>query len=85
MILSCQHRLCSLISTHTWQLKLECMGKYLLSIVEVQDAKRCFVSAHECYLKWGATALAARLYMEHNLESCSEDFQSSVLKHRRDE
>jgi len=49
---------------HEQGLAYECMGKYLMSAVEVRDAERCFLSAHECYMQWGAKAKANKLWTD---------------------
>merc|ERR1719491_1690136 len=41
---------------HEQGLAYELMGKYLMSAVEIQDAERCFLTAHKCYMQWGAMA-----------------------------
>ena len=63
----------------------ECMGKYLTSIVEVRDAERCFMSAHKCYMQWGAVAKADKLWKDWGLSSSAECIEISTIKHKRDE
>eukprot|EP00585_Thalassiosira_rotula_P010121 CAMPEP_0196137450 /NCGR_PEP_ID=MMETSP0910-20130528/5428_1 /TAXON_ID=49265 /ORGANISM="Thalassiosira rotula, Strain GSO102" /LENGTH=296 /DNA_ID=CAMNT_0041397909 /DNA_START=35 /DNA_END=925 /DNA_ORIENTATION=- len=71
--------------THEQGLAYECMGKYLMSIVEVHEAGHCFLRAHECYLQWGAMAKATKLWRDWKLDLCVGDIVTSKLKHRRDE
>jgi len=70
---------------HEQGLAYECMGKYLVSIVEVHEAKRCFMSAHKCYKQWGADAKADKLWKDWNLTSSIECMESCAIKHKRDE
>jgi len=70
---------------HEQGLAHECMGKYLMSIVEVEDAERCFVRAHECYTQWGAKAKANKLWNDWNLGSSAVRNGMSTAKHNRDE
>lgn len=70
---------------HEQGLAYECMGKYLMSAVEVRGAERCFFSAHECYMQWGAKAKAKQLWMDWNLDSSTESIEHCTIKHERDE
>ena len=60
------------------------MGKYLKSIVEIEDADKCFVNAHKCYLQWGAVAAADKLWKRYNLDLSKANLEVSN-KHGRDE
>jgi len=70
---------------HEQGLAYECMGKYLDKIVEVRDAKRCFMSAYTCYMQWGAVAKADKLWKDQDLNLSTECFEISAIKRERDE
>jgi len=70
---------------HEQGLAYECMGKYLMSVVEVQEAECCLLSAHKCYMQWGATAKANKLWKDWNLGSSTESIEPCTAKHKRDE
>ncbi|KAL7536761.1 hypothetical protein ACHAXR_007383 [Thalassiosira sp. AJA248-18] len=70
---------------HEQGLAYECKAKYLKSIVEDQDAERCFMSAHTCYMQWGAVAKANKLWKDYDLGSSTEHTEICNTKHEREE
>lgn len=71
--------------THEQGLAYECFGRYLSSIVEVEDAEQCFMNAYTCYRQWGAFAKADKLWEDHGLDSSTGDIGICTIKHERDE
>ena len=74
---------------HEQGLAYELYGKFLKSIVEVDDARRYFLMACNCYSTWGAHAKVSALLVEQNLTMADqiEDVINSVVgdKHGRSE
>jgi len=63
-------------------------GKFLLSLVEIDEAKLWFQRAHTSYMQWGAIAKAGQLQRDHNLSISPDKVLSANLgsaKHGRDE
>ena len=56
-----------------------------MSIVEVQDAERCFMNALKCYMHWGAMAKANKMWKDWDLGSSTEHIEICIIKHGRDE
>lgn len=52
---------------HEQGLACELYGKFLLSVIEMDEALWWLKSAHECYMQWGAAAKAEQVSKEHNL------------------
>jgi len=57
----------------------------LSSIVEDQEAERCFMNTHKCYKQWGAVAKANKLWKDYNLDLSTEGIEICTIKHERDE
>ncbi len=64
---------------------VECMGRYLMSIVEVKESERCIMRAHQCYVQWGAMEKAKKILKDWNLDVSSESVKPCTAKHVRDE
>ncbi len=75
----------SSLTIHLSQTCVECMGKYLMAIVEVQEAEDCFLSAYRCYVQWGAIAKAKKLHTDWNLDSSTESIKHHKIRHERDD
>jgi hypothetical protein len=67
---------------HEQGLAHECMGNYLLSIVEIPEAKNSFMQAYEYYMQWGAKAKAEQLKKKHGLDPAVNS-NGSTNKHDR--
>mmetsp|Transcript_31428 Transcript_31428/g.53629 ORF Transcript_31428/g.53629 Transcript_31428/m.53629 type:complete len:131 (-) Transcript_31428:180-572(-) len=55
-------------NVHEMALALERMGEHYFSCGCGTDANDCYKSAHEFYVQWGATAIANKLSVKHNLD-----------------
>jgi tetratricopeptide (TPR) repeat protein len=62
----------------------ELLGRFLSSIVEVDEATECFRNAYNLYMLWGAVAKAKHLQEKHRLD-LSDGWSKEVnpTKHRR--
>ncbi|KAL7547171.1 hypothetical protein ACHAWF_010491 [Thalassiosira exigua] len=69
---------------HEEGLAHECKGKYLESIIELEDAEHCFMNAYDCFKKWGALAKANKLWEEHDLDESLRCTEIRNLKHERE-
>lgn len=60
-------------------------GKFLSSLVEIDDAAQWLLKAHTCYMQWGAAAKATQLQNDHNLVLLMPGESLSSNKHERDD
>lgn len=69
---------------HEQGLAFELYGKFLVSTAENNEALDCFKSAHMCYVKWGALAIAEHVRMKYRLSTYEGVSQSATSnKHCR--